>query len=38
IVAALRARSANPPAGEFAAALGEIEKIAWLRLADFLKT
>lgn len=37
IVAAMRARSANPPAAEFAAALGEIEKIAWLRLQDCLR-
>lgn len=38
IVAAMRARSANSPEAEFVAALGEIEKIAWLRLTDRLKS
>jgi 2-oxo-4-hydroxy-4-carboxy-5-ureidoimidazoline decarboxylase len=38
IVAAMRTRSANSPEAEFASALGEIEKIAWLRLTDLLKT
>ena len=37
ILAALRARLANYPAAEHAAALAEIEKIAWLRLQDTLK-
>jgi 2-oxo-4-hydroxy-4-carboxy-5-ureidoimidazoline decarboxylase len=37
IVAAMRARLANPPAAEHAAALAEIEKIAWLRLQDALQ-
>ena len=36
IVAAMRTRSANSPETEFATALGEIEKIAWLRLQDIL--
>lgn len=38
IVAAMRTRNANSPEAEFATALGEIEKIAWLRLTDLLKT
>lgn len=37
IVAAMRARGANPPEAELAAALAEIEKIAWLRLTGHLK-
>ncbi len=37
IVAAMRARTQNPPEEEFATALGEIEKIARLRLDDLLK-
>ena len=37
IVAAMRARGANPPEAECATALDEIEKIAWLRLTDHLK-
>jgi 2-oxo-4-hydroxy-4-carboxy-5-ureidoimidazoline decarboxylase len=37
ILAAMSARLQNPPATEHAAALGEIEKIAWLRLQDTLK-
>ena len=37
ILAAMQARSANPPETEFATALGEIEKIARLRLNDLLK-
>lgn len=37
ILAAMAARLPNPPAGEFTTALGEIEKIAWLRLQDVLK-
>jgi 2-oxo-4-hydroxy-4-carboxy-5-ureidoimidazoline decarboxylase len=37
IVSAMRARVENPPAAEHAAALAEIEKIAWLRLTDSLK-
>ena len=37
MVAALQARLNNPPAAELAAALAEIEKIAWLRLSDLLK-
>lgn len=36
IVAAMRARLTHPPATEFATALAEIEKIAWLRLQDLL--
>jgi 2-oxo-4-hydroxy-4-carboxy-5-ureidoimidazoline decarboxylase len=36
ILAAMRTRSANVPEAEFATALGEIEKIAWLRLQDLL--
>ena len=38
IVAAMRTRLNNTPETEFATALGEIEKIAWLRLQDALKT
>ena len=38
IVAAMQARSQNTPEQEFAAALGEIERIAKLRLDDVLKT
>ena len=38
ILAAMRARLPNSPAAEQAAALTEIEKIAWLRLEDTLKT
>ncbi len=38
ILAAMKARLGNPPGTEFATALGEIEKIAWLRLQDVLKT
>ena len=38
ILAAMRARLPNPPAIEHAAALAEIEKIAWLRLQDSLGT
>lgn len=37
ILAAMAARLPNPPAVEFTTALGEIEKIAWLRLSDLLK-
>jgi 2-oxo-4-hydroxy-4-carboxy-5-ureidoimidazoline decarboxylase len=37
IVAAMQARLAHAPAAEHAAALAEIEKIAWLRLTDVLK-
>ncbi len=37
ILAAMAARLPNPPAVEFTTALGEIEKIAWLRLQDTLK-
>jgi 2-oxo-4-hydroxy-4-carboxy-5-ureidoimidazoline decarboxylase len=37
ILAAMRARLPNAPAAEHAAALAEIEKIAWLRLQDALK-
>ena len=36
IVAAMKARLPNAPAVEHAAALAEIEKIAWLRLQDLL--
>ena len=36
IVAAMKTRSAQSPEAEFATALGEIEKIAWLRLQDIL--
>ncbi|MEI6106147.1 MAG: 2-oxo-4-hydroxy-4-carboxy-5-ureidoimidazoline decarboxylase [Opitutae bacterium] len=38
IVAAMKTRLANTPAAEHAAALAEIEKIAWLRLQDTLGT
>lgn len=38
ILAAMQARLGNPPEAEFATALGEIEKIARLRLEDVLKT
>lgn len=38
ILAAMQARIANPPAAEHAAALGEIEKIARLRLDDVLQS
>ncbi len=38
IVAAMRARSANSPEQEFQTALGEIEKIARIRLGDVLET
>lgn len=37
ILAAMAARRSNPPEVEFTTALGEIEKIAWLRLSDLLK-
>jgi 2-oxo-4-hydroxy-4-carboxy-5-ureidoimidazoline decarboxylase len=37
IFSAMQARSDNTPDTEFAAALGEIEKIAWLRLQDILE-
>lgn len=37
ILAAMQARVDNPPEVEFATALGEIEKIAWLRLQDALR-
>ena len=37
ILAAMKARLPNSPDAEFAAALGEIEKIAWLRVQDVLK-
>lgn len=37
ILAAMAARWSNPPEVEFTTALGEIEKIAWLRLSDLLK-
>jgi 2-oxo-4-hydroxy-4-carboxy-5-ureidoimidazoline decarboxylase len=36
IVTAMRTRGGNAPDSEFATALGEIEKIAWLRLQDVL--
>jgi len=36
ILEAMLARSRHDPATEFATALGEIEKIAWLRLQDVL--
>lgn len=38
ILTAMQARSGNSPEQEFQTALGEIEKIAQLRLNDFLKT
>ena len=37
ILTAMQARLPNSPAAEHAAALGEIEEIAWLRLQDTLK-
>ena len=37
ILTAMQARLPNSPADEHAAALAEIEKIAWLRLTDLLK-
>jgi 2-oxo-4-hydroxy-4-carboxy-5-ureidoimidazoline decarboxylase len=37
ILTAMQQRLKNPPDAEFATALGEIEKIAWLRLQDVLK-
>ena len=37
ILAAMSARLPNSPSAEHAAALAEIEKIAWLRLNDLLK-
>jgi 2-oxo-4-hydroxy-4-carboxy-5-ureidoimidazoline decarboxylase len=37
ILAAMRSRLQNSPDTEHAAALAEIEKIAWLRLQDLLK-
>lgn len=37
ILAAMAARLPNSPAAEHTAALGEIEKIAWLRLQDALQ-
>ncbi len=37
ILAAMQARIENSPEAEHAAALAEIEKIAWLRLQDVLK-
>ena len=38
ILSAMQTRSVNTPDTEFATALAEIEKIAWLRLQDVLKT
>jgi 2-oxo-4-hydroxy-4-carboxy-5-ureidoimidazoline decarboxylase len=38
ILGAMRARIQNPSDVEFATALGEIEKIAWLRLQDLLQS
>lgn len=38
ILAAMKTRIGNAPEAEFGAALNEIEKIAWLRLQDVLKT
>ncbi|MEY2878637.1 MAG: Uric acid degradation bifunctional protein PucL, partial [Verrucomicrobiota bacterium] len=38
ILAAMQSRLPNAPETEFAAALGEIEKIAQLRLSDILQT
>lgn len=38
ILAAMQSRLGNAPDVEFATALGEIEKIAWLRLQDTLVT
>lgn len=37
ILTAMSTRVHNPPDTEFATALGEIEKIAWLRLQDVVK-
>ena len=37
ILGAMQTRAGNDPDTEFATALGEIEKIAWLRLQDTLK-
>jgi 2-oxo-4-hydroxy-4-carboxy-5-ureidoimidazoline decarboxylase len=37
ILAAMQSRLANTPEQEFSTALGEIEKIAWLRLQDLLE-
>ena len=37
ILGAMRARLLHSPEAEFAGALAEIEKIAWLRLGDILK-
>ena len=38
ILGAMRTRVGNSPDAEFATALGEIERIAWLRLQDALKS
>jgi 2-oxo-4-hydroxy-4-carboxy-5-ureidoimidazoline decarboxylase len=38
ILSAMQARVKNEPDTEFTTALGEIEKIAWLRLQDLLKS
>ena len=38
ILTAMQTRGGNPPGTEFTTALGEIEKIAWLRLQDVLGT
>ncbi|MES1168746.1 MAG: 2-oxo-4-hydroxy-4-carboxy-5-ureidoimidazoline decarboxylase [Oleiharenicola lentus] len=38
MLTAMQTRGGNAPDTEFAAALGEIEKIAWLRLQDALGT
>ena len=38
ILAAMQTRVGKPAEAEFKTALGEIEKIAWLRLQDVLKT
>jgi 2-oxo-4-hydroxy-4-carboxy-5-ureidoimidazoline decarboxylase len=38
ILSAMQARGGNQPDTEFTTALGEIEKIAWLRLTDALKS
>jgi 2-oxo-4-hydroxy-4-carboxy-5-ureidoimidazoline decarboxylase len=38
ILTAMQTRVKNEPDAEFATALGEIEKIAWLRLQDILKS
>src|SRR5688572_8794262 len=37
ILTAMATRVHNPPGDEFSTALGEIEKIAWLRLQDAVK-